>query len=129
MARARGTPARRWRLVLRAQHWGVLFLIVPATVVTGVSHYSFQRHLRVRHAFLYDATISYPIVEGVAVPDSLAALYPWIAFICALVVTEAGLFWGRHSASAAAAAFLHFGISGLCNFLIVLAVAEVRIDR
>lgn len=110
--------------MILAQHWGALFLLVPAVVIAGVTHYSFQNQPRIRPGFLYDATISYPMVENVAVPNSLAALYPWIAFIAALVVVEFGLFWGRHSATTAAAAFLHFGVACLVNFLITLAVSE-----
>jgi len=119
----------RWRLVrpglvLRAQHWGALCLIAPAAAVIGAAHFVYQMRPRVRAALMYDASLSYPVVEGVAVPNSLAALYPWI-FLLSLAVVEVGLFWRRHSVNTAAAAVLHFGVSCFTNFLPTLAIAEV----
>lgn len=41
----------------------------------GVSHWTLQTHPRIRPALLYDATLSYPTVEGVAVPNNLAGVH------------------------------------------------------
>ncbi|KAI8469724.1 MAG: hypothetical protein J3K34DRAFT_521878 [Monoraphidium minutum] len=117
--------AVNWRLALRAQHWGAVLLIGASAAVIGAAHFHVQKTPRVQAALLYDASISKPLVEGVAVPDSTAALWPWLAFLLAILVIEGGLFRGRHSATAAAAAALHFTLACLTSFLIVLAVAEV----
>ncbi|KIZ07542.1 hypothetical protein MNEG_0404 [Monoraphidium neglectum] len=119
----------KWSLVLRAQHWGVIFLIVIAAAVSGGAHYTLQHNPRIRPALAYDATISYPTVEQVAVPDSQAALWPWLAFLVSLFVTEGLLFRGRHSATTAMAAFLHFGVACFANFLIIVAVSEASVTK
>jgi hypothetical protein len=105
----------------------VIFLIVIAAAVSGGAHYTLQHNPRIRPALAYDATISYPTVEQVAVPDSQAALWPWLAFLVSLFVTEGLLFRGRHSATTAMAAFLHFGVACFANFLIIVAVSEASV--
>ncbi|WIA33282.1 hypothetical protein OEZ86_006423 [Tetradesmus obliquus] len=114
----------RWGDFFRYQHWGGILLIIPAAVVAGLSHWTFQQNPTVRQALLYDATISYPIVEKEAVSNALAVAFNWIAFAVAVLVIELGVFWRQHSLTVALAGILHQAWCCAINFVIVVAISE-----
>ncbi|KAF6251192.1 hypothetical protein COO60DRAFT_659417 [Scenedesmus sp. NREL 46B-D3] len=114
----------RWGALLRYQHWGGLLLFIPAAIITGLAHFTFQNNPKVRQALLYDATISYPIVEDEAVPNSLAVAFNWICFAVAVLVVELVIFWRQHSLTVALAGVLHQAWCCAINFIIIVAITE-----
>jgi membrane-associated phospholipid phosphatase len=115
----------RWGQILKYQHWGGVFLFIPAVVVTGISHWRFQDWPVVRQALLYDATISYSHSGDDTIPNYLATLLNWICLVLAVLVVEMIIFRRQHSLTVAICGVIHHIWCCLVSFLIVVAITEI----
>jgi membrane-associated phospholipid phosphatase len=115
----------RWGQILKYQHWGGVFLFIPAVVVTGISHWRFQDWPVVRQALLYDATISYAHHDHDTIPNYLATLLNWICLVIAVLVVELIIFRRQHSLTVAICGVIHHIWCCLVSFIIVVAITEI----
>eukprot|EP00879_Flechtneria_rotunda_P000384 GHRR01000476.1.p1 GENE.GHRR01000476.1~~GHRR01000476.1.p1 ORF type:complete len:402 (+),score=52.39 GHRR01000476.1:347-1552(+) len=115
----------RWLDVMRYQHFGGVLLFIPAVVIIAIAHWTFQDSPVTRQALVYDASISYPLMESQSIPNNLAVIFNWLGLLIALLVVELVIYYKQHSLTFAITCILHHLWSCLIIFLIVVALTEI----
>lgn len=115
----------RWGQILKYQHWGGVLLLIPAAIVTGISHWRFQDWPVVRQALVYDASISYPHTGYDTIPNYLATLLNWICLVLSVLIVELIMFRRQHSLTVAICGIVHHIWCCLVSFIIIVTITEI----